>query len=212
LDIALHGYRHSVYLRMARFAAAAKGVACRHVEVDPFTAPVPAEYLALHPFGRVPTLVQDGFVLYETVAITRYLDEAFAGPALQPGDARGRARMAQIQSVVDSYAYWPLVRQVFSHAVFRPRHGHQADADEIARGLAAAPRVLGALTALAGDGAWLAGDALSLADIQFAPILDAFAQAEVGAASLAGYPRLTKWLGRVRAHPAFVASDPAGSW
>ena len=88
MSLVLHGYHYSVYNRIARLALAEKGVAYDRVEVNPF-ADIPAEYLALHPFGRVPTLVHDGFVLYETGAITRYVDRTFAGPALQPGDAAG---------------------------------------------------------------------------------------------------------------------------
>src|SRR6266852_6085361 len=94
--LVLHGYRYSVYVRIARLALAEKGVAYDRVEVNPFAPDVPADYFALHPFGRVPTLVHDDFALYETGAITRYLDETFAGPRLQPTVPRERARMTQI--------------------------------------------------------------------------------------------------------------------
>ena len=114
MSLVLHGYRYSVYLRIARLALAEKDVAYDRVEVNPFAPDVPADYLALHPFGRVPALVHDGFALYETAAITRYIDRAFAGPALQPGTAQELARMDQIIAVVDAYGYWPMVRQVFS--------------------------------------------------------------------------------------------------
>ena len=45
---------------------------------------IPAWYTDLHPFGRMPAFEHDGFRLFETAAISRYVDEAFAGPALQP--------------------------------------------------------------------------------------------------------------------------------
>ena len=131
MPLVLHGYRYSVYLRIVRLALAEKGVAYERVEVNPFAPDVPAAYLALHPFGRVPTLVHDDFVLYETGAITRYLDRGFAGPTLQPRSPRALARMDQIIGVVDSYGYWPLVRQVFSHRVFRPAIGQPADEAEV---------------------------------------------------------------------------------
>ena len=112
-----------------------KDVAWTHVEVDPFDEPIPESYLALNPFGRVPTLVHDGFVLYETTAITRYIDEAFAGVPLQPADPRERARMNQIIAIADSYGYWPMVRQVFSHRVFRPAEAGLANEAMIAEGV-----------------------------------------------------------------------------
>src|SRR6478735_9346904 len=70
MPLVLHGYHYSVYVRIVRLALAEKGVAYDRVEVNPFVPDVPSAYLALHPFGRVPTLVHDGFALYETGAIT----------------------------------------------------------------------------------------------------------------------------------------------
>ena len=127
MPLVLHGYRYSVYNRIARLTLAEKGVAYERVEVNPFSPDMPASYLALHPFGRVPALVHDGFALYETGAITRYVDRAFPGPALQPTEPRALARMDQIIGIVDSYGYWPMVRQVFAPRVFRARTGQPVD-------------------------------------------------------------------------------------
>src|SRR5690348_2626022 len=142
MTLVLHGYHYSVYQRIARLTLSEKGVAYRQVEVNPFAPDVPASYLDLHPFGRVPVLVHDGFALYETAAIARYIDRAFPGPALQPTAPQALARMDQIIGVVDAYGYWPLVRQVFVQRVSRPRRGQPGDGDELARGLAASVKVL----------------------------------------------------------------------
>jgi glutathione S-transferase len=53
----------------------------------------------------VPAFEHDGFKLYETGAIARYIDEVFPGPKLQPADPKRRARMMQFISVSDSYTY-----------------------------------------------------------------------------------------------------------
>src|SRR5260370_7287679 len=174
MPLVLHGYRYSVYVRIARLALAEKGVAYDRVEVIPCAADVPADYLALDPFGRVPTLVHDDFALYETGAIARYLDRTFAGPALQPRSPRALGRMDQIIGVVDSYSYWPLVRQVFSHRVFRPAIGQPADEAEVGRGLAGAAKALPALEALAAPDTFPVGPALSLPALHLAPILPYF--------------------------------------
>jgi len=208
MALVLHGYHYSVYVRIARLALAEKGVAYERVEVDPFASEVPAAYLALHPFGRVPTLVHDGFALYETSAITRYVDRAFVGPALQPPDPRALARMDQIIGVVDAYGYWPMVRQVFSHRVFRPAAGRPPDEAEVAQGLASAVKVLGALEALAGPDGFLAGPALSLADLHLGAMMAYFAAAPEGAALLADYPRLAGWWHKLARRPSVVATDP----
>ncbi len=212
MALTLHGYRPSVYTRIARLALAEKGVVYDRVEVNPFAPDPPAGYLALHPFNRVPTLVHDGFVLHETGAITRYVDRAFAGAPLQPADARALARMDQIIGIVDAYAYWPLVRQVYVHAVALPRRGQAADAKEVQNGLVAAERVLAALEALldvpAGPTGFLVGPALSLADLHLVSMIAYFIEAPEGAAMLARHPKLQKWFTALSTRPSFVATDP----
>jgi glutathione S-transferase len=208
MTLVLHGYRYSVYNRIARLALEEKGLAYRRVEVNPFDPDRPAAYLALHPFGRVPTLVQGDFVLYETGAITRYVDRAFSGPALQPADPKALARMDQIIGVVDSYAYWPLVRQVFAHDVFRPCSGNGGDQEEVAKGLGAAPKVLDALEGLAGDEAWLVGRSLSLADLHLGAMIAYFTLSPRGEALLSARRRLASWWRKIGARPSMTVTDP----
>ncbi|MEM8850534.1 MAG: glutathione S-transferase N-terminal domain-containing protein [Pseudomonadota bacterium] len=89
--VTLHGYRFSVYHRIARMALAEKSVAYAVAHVDPFDPALPATWLRMHPFGRVPVLAHGDFHLYETVAITRYIDAAFPGPRLTPAPANALA-------------------------------------------------------------------------------------------------------------------------
>lgn len=208
MALVLHGYRYSVYVRIARLVLKEKGLAYEQVEVNPFVADVPADYLALHPFGRVPTLVHNGFALYETGAITRYVDRAFPGPALQPADPKWLARMDQIMGVVDAYAYWPLVRQVFVHDVVRPHMGTAGDAAELEKGLEAAAKVLDALEALAAADPWLTGPDISLADLHLGAMVAYFAQSPRGAELLAARPRLAAWWRRLGERPSFVSTEP----
>jgi glutathione S-transferase len=64
-----------------------------------------AEFVALNPRHRVPTIVDGGFTLYESNAILEYLDEAYAshGAKLYPGDARKRATVRRLISEFDDY-------------------------------------------------------------------------------------------------------------
>jgi glutathione S-transferase len=156
----------------------------------------------------VPTLVHDGFVLYETSAITRYVDRAFPGPRLQPDDPRAAARMDQIIAVVDAYGYWPLVRQVFSHRVFRPASGQPADEPEVAKGLAASTKVLRALEELIVPGSFLTGDKVSLADFHLGAMLAYFTAAPEGSALLADHARLAGWWQGFARRPGMAATDP----
>ena len=208
MPLVLHGYHYSVYLRIARLVLAEKGVAYERVEVNPFSPDVPATYLALHPFGRLPTLVHDDFALYETGAITRYIDRAFPGPPLQPGDARALARMDQIIGIVDSYAYWPLVRQVFSQRIFRASTGQPIDEAQVALGLAGAAKALTALEALTSSETFLVGATPSLADFHLGAMIAYFTAAPEGAAMLGEYRRLADWWERLKARPSFTATAP----
>ncbi|MBN9087341.1 MAG: glutathione S-transferase family protein [Reyranella sp.] len=206
MSLVLHGYRYSVYNRIARLALAEKGIPYDRVEVNPFAPDVPASYLALHPFGRVPTLVHDGFALYETGAITRYIDRAFPGPALQPAGPQALARMDQVIGIVDSYGYWPMVRQVFALRVFRARARQPVDEAEIARGLAASTKVLAALDPLMGP--LVGDDGLTLADLHLGAMMAYFTLAPEGAAALAPHPRLAAWWRRLSTRPSFAVTDP----
>jgi glutathione S-transferase len=208
MSLVLHGYRYSVYVRIARLVLAEKDVAYDRVEVNPFAEDLSADYLALHPFGRVPTLVHDKFVLYETGAITRYVDRAFSGPALQPREPHALARMDQIISVIDAYGYWPMVRQVFSHRVFRPAAGRPSDASEVAKGLATSARVLEALEEFASSEAFLVGPAASLADFHLGAMIAYFTAAREGADLLARHPRLATWWQHLSQRPSIAVTDP----
>lgn len=204
----LHGYQYSVYAWIARFALHEKNVGYQWVEVNPFADDLSAGYLALHPFGRVPTLVDGDFTLFETTAITRYIDEAFDGPVLQPSALRARARVNQIMSIVDSYVYWPLVRQVFSHGVMGPRIGRPSDPLEYQQGLAAAPRILSALDRLASDDSFMVGDTLTLADIHLAPMMSYFTAANDGFDLLERHKSLHAWWMTISSRPAFADTKP----
>src|SRR5262245_34409659 len=110
----LYGLSRSVYTRIARLALEEKGVRDTIEEAAIFGPDgVPDEHRARQPVGRIPAFVHDGFLLYETDAITRYVDETFVGSRLQPQEPRARARMSQVIGIVDSYAYRPMVWGVF---------------------------------------------------------------------------------------------------
>jgi glutathione S-transferase len=208
MTVELYGYKYSVYAWIARLALHEKGCAYEWREVNPFAEDVSADYLAMHPFKRVPVLVHGDFVLYETSAMTRYVDEAFDGPPLQPATPRERARQQQIISVIDSYAYWPLVRQVFSHGVFRQRTGREADPNEVQRGLEAVPRVIGALEELAGGGNFLCSDSMSLADAHLAPMMGYFTLYPDGEMLLRRQHRLARWWAAMSERSTFKETMP----
>lgn len=90
--VRLFGLERSVYTRIARLALEEKGAPYVLDEAE-ISGPdgVPGEHWLRRPFGRLPVLNDRGFELYETSAMTRYIDEAFTGPSLQPRNIHARA-------------------------------------------------------------------------------------------------------------------------
>ncbi|MEI9419065.1 glutathione S-transferase family protein [Mesorhizobium sp. Cs1321R2N1] len=200
----VYGADYSVYVRIVRLALEEKGIAYDLVPVDIFAAGgAPAWYGEHHPFGRIPAFEHDGFRLFETSAIARYVDEAFDGPALQPADARGRARMAQIIGMLDAYAYRAMVWDV---AVERLEK-EAPDEALIADGMRQAETMLGVLTSLKAQGPWLLGDQLTLADLHAAPMIGYFVKVAEGRDLLARFANIRDWYARVSVRASFARTD-----
>lgn len=202
-DPVLYGLSRSVYTRIARLALEEKGVRYTLEEVEIFgPAGVPAEHRARQPFGRIPAFTHDGFTLYETGAITRYVDEAFAGTRLQPQDPQARARMHQAIGIVDSYCYRPMIWGVFFARILAPSEGIQPDEGHLVETLAKARTCCRALEEILGSKSYFTGDELTLADLHTLPILLYFSMAREGAETLSAHPRLRAWLDNMAARPS----------
>jgi glutathione S-transferase len=123
------------------------------------------EFRALNPRGKVPTIDDNGFVLYESNAIVEYLDEQYRGAALFPGDARQRALVRRLISEIDSYFY-PALDKLLDEAMKKPEEIDRAVVADTKR---AVVDELGMLArALRGD--YLAGS-LSAADFALYPLV-----------------------------------------
>lgn len=206
-DPIVFGADYSAYTRSVRLALIEKGVAHRLEPVDIFAVDgPPAGYPDRHPFGRIPAFEHDGFRLYETSAILRYVDAAFAGPALRPTAPRAGARCDQILAILDNYAYRALVWDLFVECVRKPLRGESPDPARVAAGRALGARALGAIGDLASPGTWLVEDRLSLADLHAAPMLAYATASAEGRSLVAGLPRVAAWWDAMRARPAMAAT------
>lgn len=201
----LFGLERSVYTRIARLALEEKEVPYSLQEVEIFGPDgVPDSHLRRHPFGRIPVLQHGAFVIYETSAISRYIDEAFQGKSLQPSEAKQRARMNQFISLLDSYAYRPMVWGVFAQRVSVPSSGGSPDESLIATSLKSSSTCLDSMEALASDAPFLTGKSISLADLHAYPMLRYFCFAPEGLAMLRRHARLYRWYQTMLARPSVV--------
>ncbi|MFO1056870.1 MAG: glutathione S-transferase family protein [Dongiaceae bacterium] len=210
MSVILHGPAYSTYARTARLALEEKGVPYELREVDILTgAAQKPDYLALQPFAKVPAFEHDGFRLYETAAIARYVDEAFPGPKLQPADVKRRARMAQIVAIVDSYAYGSLIGKVVWQRAVVPLLGGTPDEAIVAEAAPMVGKSIAALEAAAdSQGPFLCGPELSLADLHLVPVMAYFSGTPEGQKALAGAPRLARWWQAIAGRPSVKKTEP----
>lgn len=202
----VHSIPGSPFGRSVLATLAEKGAAVRFEPVRPGT--LKAEpHLARHPFGRIPVLEHDGFMLYETQAILRYLDRVLPTPALTPADPRAAARMDQMMNVSDWYLFQGVGNVIGFQRVVGPRiMGLTPDEAAIAAAMPQAQSVFQELSRSLGDQAFFAGEALSLADLMLAPQVDFFAETPEWAALTEGRGNLVAWLDRMNARPSMAST------
>ena len=203
-DIVIHGFPQSTYVRTARLACEEKGVAYSLEPIE-FGS---TEHRALHPFAKIPAASHGELVLYETSAIARYVDEAFEGPALQPSDAAARARMNQWISAVNDYYYPAMILGIVFQRLVNPMRGLPVDEAAVEAAVPQVEHQLAIAQQALADGGFLAGDALSLADLFLGPQIFWLGMTKEGAAALEKAPAVTAWYQALAARPSFNATTP----
>ena len=206
----VYGAAMSPYVWSVRLTLAEKGVAHDLVSVgiDEFKSEA---HLARHPFGKIPAFEHDGFVLYETQAIMRYVDEAFPSAPLQPIEVQPFARMNQIMGVVDNYLTPCLLADVIFQRMVAPLLGRATDETAVGAALPRVRHCLGEIARLAGDQEFLAGDTVTLADLMTIPQISYFKKFPEGTAQLAELPALAAWVNRMEVRQSVQVTRPAGT-
>jgi glutathione S-transferase len=202
----VHSVPGSPFGRAVLTALEEKGTPYRFSAVAPGTLRSP-EHLARHPFGRVPVLEHDGFLLYETQAILRYLDRVLPNPALTPADPRRAALMDQVMNVNDWYLFHGVANVIVFHRVVGPRVlGLTPDEAAIEAAMPKARAVFDELARLLGGQSFFAGEAMTLADVLVAPQLGLFTQTPEWSVLGAPHKNLVAWLARMEARPSLQAT------
>jgi glutathione S-transferase len=204
----VYGPAFCSYVWSARLALAEKGVTHELVDV-PFGAHHEEPHLSRQPFAKVPAFEHDGFVLYETQAIMRYVDERFAGTPLQPEDVHQWSRMNQIIGIVDAYARPSIADAILFNRVLVPRFlGGTPDEAAIAAALPRARLCLAEIDRLMEDNRFLAADFVSLADLMAIPLLYFFSNVPDGRAPVAEHPKLQNWMRHMETRQSFQVTMP----
>jgi len=205
-EFTVHSIPGSPFGRAVLATLEEKGADYRLAPVAPGTFRSP-EHLARHPFGRVPVMEHDGFRLYETQAILRYLDRIIAAPALTPADAKAAACMDQAINVSDWYLFQGVGNVIGFQRIVGPKlMGLTPDEAAIEAAMPRAHMVFRELARLLGDKPYFAGDALSLADLHLAPHVEFLSHTPEWKMLGEPHPNLVAWQARMDARPSMQAT------
>src|ERR1700757_1534659 len=133
----VHGVPGSPYVRAALLALEEKGADYQLAAMAPGTLKQ-QPHLSRHAFGRIPAFEHDGWMLYETQAIMRYVDDVVPGPRLQPEEPRAAARKNQQMGVTDLYVMRPVSNPIARNCGAAPRFNLPVHENESVRAIPAA--------------------------------------------------------------------------
>jgi len=171
----------------------------RHDYGRQFENTTTAEYLAMTPTAKVPTLKDGGVSIWESHAILRYVAAKEKASSLYPTDLAARSQ-------VDRWMDWTLasLNPVFL-AGFRDAKKPEAErAPDTGKNLAAELKILDRQLA---KSSWVAGDTFTIADIALGPVVRRCVAFPFG---LPPTPGISAWLERLNARASFRTATAAG--
>ncbi|QWG22053.1 glutathione S-transferase family protein [Bradyrhizobium sediminis] len=163
----------------------------------------------ISPRGKVPVIVDDGFVLAESSAIVEYLEDRYSrsGATLWPRDVKARAIARRIAAESDNYVY-PHVRRLVVELLMRRG---QSDADVVAEAKSALVSELAEME-MAVIGPFAAGAEPCAADFALYPLMAILRRigamrpaSDIGSAMPAG---VRDWMSRMEELPYFGKTIP----
>lgn len=193
------GRKNSINVQKVMWAVGELGLAHERIDIGgEFGKNKEPAYLALNPNGLVPTLEEDdGFVLWESNTIVRYLAKKHGAGTLEPAEPKARARASQwmdwqltVAGPAIFHAFWGLIRTP------PEKRDHAAIATSQANTTAA----MKILDAQLGKTPYVAGDSFSMGDIPVGLIAFRFRQLVPDRPPL---PNLERWYGAIEQRDAF---------
>jgi len=203
-ELELIGAAPSNYVWACRIALAEKGVPYRHSEIMPHTPEVDA----IHPFGKIPVMRHGAVTLCESRAICSYIDAVFDGPKLAPADPFKAAQVEQWISIVNTHIDPVWVRQYLRAHFFSKTPDGSPERDVIEAALPKMEQQFAAMEHAVAKTNHLVGDTITLADMNFIPILFYMGKKPESSALLQRTPGLKAYFERHMARKSVQETVP----
>jgi len=198
-NITLYGTPISTYVRTVRLLLAGAGAEYDLKDIGIFNGDNQTDdYLSKNPFGKIPTLAVEGETLYETDAITYFVNEKYAQSKFAPADLMLRSRMYQIISIINSYLYAPAVTALTIENLVKPNQGKETDKAAVEAAIAPARTALEAIEDLFTGSPYVLGGELTIADFYLIPIFFYVSKTPQFGDITANTPKLKEWWENVR--------------
>jgi len=202
--LTLIGDPRSTYVRAVRMALAEKGLDYTYDPAPPHSDQVNA----ISPYGRVPVFRDGDNGLFETTAILRYIEESFDGTPLVGSNAEVRAEMEQWVSMINCHGYDAMVRRYVLQYVFPKGEGGAPDRKTIDAALPEIEMLLGAVDKAYSTRNYLAGNALTMADLLLSPIVFYLQMFPESKMILEKFPNLQRAHGTIAERKSFKDTIP----
>jgi glutathione S-transferase len=199
--IKLYTFPPSTNSRKVRIALLEKGLEFERVNVDLSKREQKSpEYLKIHPFGQIPALDDEGFIIYDSTVINEYLEDEYPYPSLMPNDSEGRARARLLEDLRDTH-----FNPYFVHIIYEMRKPEgERDSQRIDNAKAEIIKCFDRIEAELEGKEYLAGP-FSLADVAFMSNLELLDRFGIAVAA-DKYKNTVAWIARLKARPSFTAS------
>lgn len=199
--IKLYTFPPSTNSRKVRIALLEKGLEFERINVDLTKREQKnPDYLKVHPFGQIPALDDEGFVVYDSTIINEYLEDEYPYPALMPKDSEGRARARMMEDFRDSH-----FNPYFVHIIQESRKSEgERDGQRIDNAKVEITKAFDRVEAELKGKEFLAG-AFSLADVAFMANIELLERFSIPVDPVK-YKSTVAWIARLKARPSFAAS------
>ena len=165
--IKLYDFPQSPYCQKVRLVLAEKDLSYEKVFVDLMkNEQKTAECLRLNPYGKVPVLVDDDEVAYDSTLINEYIEDEYPHPPLMPEQSGAKARVRMLEDFADN----SFTAQGGLLAAELRKPAEQIDQERVQRYRADLVRVLEFLERHLEGKEYMSG-VFSLADLAFVPRL-----------------------------------------